>query len=478
MKITKKFVIILVAIVFIISASFLTIILTKNKDSHNNNPPEDPKKSYVQNINYSESLEKINNPDQGFYRPILVRLTEGGATYNKNIIIQDTQLYHLRIDISAFSKAVNSDADKPLSSAALSGLKELLAYLKSQSKNAIVRFAYDPNYGGQKDKEPQAETIYQHITQVSKILNEFQSTITAIEVGLIGPWGEMHSSAMANSLVITPIIKTFLSNTTNLPVLARTPKMIYDFLGITINEIESYEIKEGSEAYRLGIYNDGYLGSDTDLGTYTNRAKDIEFLSKQTSHLPFGGEVVVPESKLHDIEVCLPEMFKINLNYLNYEWNNYVIDKWENSLYNQACGQDSAYYNASAFKYIENHMGYRFVLKNSLFSYSKKQDKLDIELSIKNVGFGNLNKEKYAKIIFVNDKGEVVLSKQVNSFSGSEKYSCSLDLNLENGNYSVYFSVYGDEHEGSAIYDVQFANAEEYNSQLKANKIGQIEIKR
>ena len=160
-----------------------------------------------------------------------------------------------------------------MSSAALSGLKELLAYLKSQSKNAIVRFAYDPNYGGQKDKEPQAETIYQHITQVSKILNEFQSTITAIEVGLIGPWGEMHSSAMANSLVITPIIKTFLSNTTNLPVLARTPKMIYDFLGITINEIENYEIKEGSEAYRLGIYNDGYLGSDTDLGTYTNRDK-------------------------------------------------------------------------------------------------------------------------------------------------------------------------------------------------------------
>ena len=187
------------------------------------------------------------------------------------------------------------------------------------------------------------------------------------------------------------------------------------------------------------------LAQTQTLETYTNRAKDIEFLSKQTSHLPFGGEVVVPESKLHDIEVCLPEMFKINLNYLNYEWNNYVIDKWKNSLYNQACGQDSAYYNVSAFKYIENHMGYRFVLKNSLFSYSKKQDKLDIELSIKNVGFGNLNKEKYAKIIFVNDKGEVVLSKQVNSFSGSEKYSCSLDLNLENGNYSVYFSVYGDE---------------------------------
>ena len=142
MKITKKFVIILVAIVFIISASFLTIILTKNKDSHNNNPPEDPKKSYVQNINYSESLEKINNPDQGFYRPILVRLTEGGATYNKNIIIQDTQLYHLRIDISAFSKEVNSDANKPLSSTAISGLNELLAYLNSTQLNTLVSIAF------------------------------------------------------------------------------------------------------------------------------------------------------------------------------------------------------------------------------------------------------------------------------------------------------------------------------------------------
>ena len=105
-----------------------------------------------QQLDYTESLEKIDNPDQGFYRPISVRMTDDGASYNKNIVNDSTQLYHLRIDISAFSAAVNGAADKQISSAALDGLRELLMFLKSRDKNAVVRFAYDPYYNGAKDK--------------------------------------------------------------------------------------------------------------------------------------------------------------------------------------------------------------------------------------------------------------------------------------------------------------------------------------
>ncbi len=227
----------------------------------NKNKPQEG----VQQLNYTESTEKINNPDQGFYRPIYVNMTESAVTYNKNIVTAATQLYHLRIDISSFSAAVNGESDKQLTQSALDGLDELLSYLKQKDKNAIVRFAYAPNFGDAKDKEPALQMILTHIGQVCPVLNRYENTVTAIEAGLIGPWGEMHSSAIANSANIVPIVETFLSNTSSIPVLVRTPKMIYDYLGIKLNDIDGYSLSATNKTYWLGSYNVGYLGSFINL---------------------------------------------------------------------------------------------------------------------------------------------------------------------------------------------------------------------
>ena len=101
---------------------------------------------YRQELDYTESTERILNPDQGFYRPIYVKVTQTGVSYNKNIIDGNERLYHLRADISEFSGAVNGSADRLLTDAALDGVRELLSYIKSRDKNAVVRFAYDPGY--------------------------------------------------------------------------------------------------------------------------------------------------------------------------------------------------------------------------------------------------------------------------------------------------------------------------------------------
>lgn len=453
---------------------------TDGSSGNNNNPTPNPNppqmQSYIQNLNYNESIKTILNPDQGFYRPIYVKLTESEISYNKNIVTNSTQLYHLRIDISAFSGKTNKQSDKLLTTEALNGLKEILTFLKQKQKSAIVRFAYDPGYSGKSNLEPETNIIIEHIKQVCSVLNNYPLTITAIEAGLIGPWGEMHTSAIANAATINPIIDTFLNNTTNIPILARTPKMIYNYLGITLNDIENYTIENTSKAYRLGLYNDGYLGSSNDLGTYTNRAKEVEFLSKQTNHLPYGGEVVIPSSELHNIDVCLPEMEKLNLSYLNVEWNYEVIDKWKSTYYTSEIGNNQPYYNQTAFTYIQNHMGYRFVLTNSVFEYSSAFDRLNIKLTLNNVGFGNLNKSKLAKLIFVNENNEVKYVKQVDAFNGETNINYSTNLNLENGNYKVYLSLYGEEVNNNLTYALQFANENLWNSELNANLIGEINI--
>lgn len=423
-------------------------------------------KQYPQDLNYQESTERINNPDQGFYRPIYVRVTEDGVSYNKNIVNNTTQLYHLRVDISAFSQANNETADKALTENALSGIDELLSYLQEKNKSAIARFVYDPGLNGASNKEPALDIILQHITQLSAILDQYHDTLTAIEVGLVGPWGEMHTSTMANKDVINALIDAYLNNTTEIPILVRTPKMIYNYLGITIDDIDTYRIESTAKAYRLGLFNDGYLGSSTDLGTYSNREKEVPWLALQNGHLPYGGEVVIPDSTLHDIENCLDEMFQLHLSYLNIEWNYNVIDKWKNSTYTEAAGADSLYYGETAFQYIENHMGYRFVLENSILEYDTAVSQFGIDLSLKNVGFGNLNRLVNMTLLLESETGEIT-SIDAGQFNGGEEITFQTNLNLTDGNYNVYLKL----DKGNDRYALRFAN-DLWNEELQANRIG------
>lgn len=350
----------------------------------------------------------------------------------------------------------------------------MLAYLRANDKNAVVRFAYDSEYRGEANKEPTLPVILQHVEQLCGVLDDYSATVTAVETGLIGPWGEMHTSAIANAEHITPIVDAFLTRLSNVPVLVRTPKMIYDYIGIAGDDAEDYVVGASDKAYYLGLYNDGYLGSDTDLGTYADRDRDIAFLSGQTAHLPFGGEVTVPDSALHDIDVCVPEMFRIHLSYLNLEWDNRVIDKWKNSLYTSDSGDDKAYYGKTAFEYISNRMGYRFVIKKSIIGVNDDASEVRVELELENVGFGNMNKRKRAALVFADVNGEIKAVEQAGEFAGETKVAYSASVELESGDYDVYLRLYGDELDGAPLYCVRFANDGLWNANIKANKIGSV----
>ena len=422
----------------------------------------------------SESIEKINNPDQGFYRPIYVKVTEDGATYNERIINDNTQLYHLRVDISVFSKAVNGVEDKELTASALDGVESVLQTLHSRGKNAVVRFAYDPQYNGKANLEPTIDMMKTHVGQISGRLNKYSVTITAVEVGLLGPYGEMHTSKAASLENKVILANEYLEHTkdSGLAILVRTPNVIYKCLDKTLNDIDGLVIPEDSLYYRLGLFNDGYLGTELDTGTFTDRAREVKFMSVQNEHLPYGGEVIVPGSKMHDIERCTPEMFEMGLSYLNVEWNNEVIAKWQKTYYTRSCGSDKLYYGSTAFDYIQNHMGYRFVLRGSNLKYSKGE--VSAKLKIENVGFGNMLKEKNVRLIFENESGEITEVDAGTYKGGNLEVSAKQELV---GSYKVYLCLYGDLLEdGTPNYTVQLANKDVWNGQLKANFIGNIKI--
>ena len=253
----------------------------------------------------------------------------------------------------------------------------------------------------------------------------------------------------------------------------RTPKMIYDYFNITTDDLQNATINPLAAYYRLGLFNDAFLSNETDMGTYTDRLKEISWISTQISnHLPYGGEAAADHT-LNNLESCLAEMKTLHLSYLNFEYNEDVVDKWKTSTYNQTCGQDKLYYGQTGFDYINNHLGYRLVLTKS--TIQKDTSKINIKLEINNVGFGNLNRAKDVTILYVDEAGQIAHKTTVGKYSGEKEINVAATKPLNSGKYTMYVALHNGYNDQDFAYYIQFAN-DLWNDNLKANKIGIITI--
>ena len=452
-----------IGIGFILILIIITIIIVSSSSSSSEHTYSFSSNSFI------ESKEIIINPDQGFYRPITIKITPDSFP---NRTINPPQIYHLRCDISQFSGKVNSDnKDKKLTDIVLKGLDKYLNTIKSQNKNAIIRFCYSPNFGNATNKEPSLTMIKEHIRQLSSILNKHIDTLTAIEAGMLGPWGEMHTSDIATEENKALVIKYWLENTKEIPILTRAPKNIFTYFNKTLDEMERFEIKKDNLGYRLGLFNDCVFSSSSDYGTYSNRIRETNWLSSQNDHLPYGGEVCSVDI-MNDLEKCIPEMYLLSLSYLNYEYNRDVItEKWGNSFYNSRIGNDSLFYNVNGYDYIYSHMGYRLVIRSIDVKY-KKGGKFEMNINIENVGFGNLYKNKNVDIIYTYINGTFIKRSKLGNYNGEKILKVNGDLlKKESEDYKAFIRIYGSFENNIVYYPIQLANENIYDNNLKANYI-------
>ena len=381
-------------------------------------------------------------------------------------------IYHLRCDIGQFSQVANRDKDKELTETALNGLDQYLNKLKIENKNAVIRFCYDSEFKGNSNKEVSLEMMEKHIKQLGSILDKHYHTLIAIEAGMLGPWGEMHTSDIATDENKAKVFQWWLDNTHNIPVLGRNPEALFSYFGKTLDEMESYEIEKTNKGYLLGLFNDCFLSSDNDVGTYRfDRTREIEWLSNQNEHLPFGGETC-ENHQLSDLNYAIPEMFKLKISYLNLEYKEEVIGKWKNAIYDSSIANNSIFQGVSGYNYIKAHLGYRFVITSINVDYAKGGF-YDLTINIKNVGFGNLLKEKTIDIIYTDINNEIISKKEnLGKFKGEEQLIVSSEfLNSENEEYKVFVKLCGLKENNNDYYCLQFANENIFDDNIKGNYI-------
>jgi len=411
-------------------------------------------------VYFNETIEEYDSPDCGFYDPVYISCTDDGVTSISNNYLKYNNLLHLRIDISQYSKANNQEEDLEFSNIMLTNLSNQFERMYNASTSVIVRFAYDPGYNGAKDKEPSIEMMKKHISQLKDLFYKYQNIITAIECGMVGPWGEMHSSIIANQATYNELISSFLANTPNtIPILVRRPQFLYSYYGYNINNINDLVLDSSN---RIGVYNDGYLGSGNDLGTYNNRELEVNWLSKVNKYLPYGGEVTIPNSTYNLLENCNEEMNLLGLSYLNEYWNDQVVKRWKETKYNL---DNELYKESSQFTYIRNHMGYRLVLNSVTFT--TLENNCNISFDIKNVGFGNLLKPKKYTLIFKNDFKLLEFEANMNTYNN---LSFDIDISNLNDSYDIYLKISDGYVNNIPFHSIRLSN-NIWDQELYANKI-------
>ena len=389
-----------------------------------------------QSVDTTDAMATLGNYDRGFYTPQVLHLKPSGS---KPIEKPYGKLLHLRAEISEFSshawlgidttggkKDTTWGKNQDLTEDALNVLQTTFDNIRANEGFVIVRICYDPWYNGRSNVTPNHEWVLKHVKQLAPVLSKNTDVIVALEMGMHGAYGEMHSDTNITYDRVAEAVNLMLRNTPpELKILTRTgnysAKVLgFDNWGVDFN-IDGEKFAEiakakGDTMYRVGMFNDGYLGTQYDYGTWGAdcktsicREEGVAWLEKYGINTPYGGEALTTAGGYEVIntpEFLSYEGFRTHTSYLNIQWNNNLIDGWKKSHFE---GKDFEYDGSkidslTGFKYVNDHLGYRFVLRESWLSDTVGADGiLRAKLRIQNVGFGNLTWKAPVKLAVLED---------------------------------------------------------------------------
>lgn len=316
----------------------------------------------------------LRNPNRGFYHICRVTLSDGLCDYAAMAVAHvvaypDDTLALLEINLREYRAG-------DISFAGMGSLDRLLSAWEDYDVGLIVRFLYDWDGNGPENEPEDLDTVMGHIAQAGPVLSAHGDSIFCLQGLFVGSWGEMHGTKFGGDFaVLAEALDDATGNCMFLSV--RTPAQLREILK-SRPDLES----------RLGLFNDGMLGSATDLGTYDmadqgverrTRERELFFQENTCLSVPNGGEAVL-DNPYNDFENAVRDMSRMHVAYLNGAYDPAVLGKW--------AGTDMAAYGLdglSGLDYIERRLGYRLYVSD----FGTYGDGVRY-VELRNAGFGGM----------------------------------------------------------------------------------------
>ena len=382
-----------------------------------------------QKLDYTDHLVELKRnpargpaPHKGFYLypGKELDLKTNGTVYN--------DFMRFLVDLGGFSSNAydHRGSSDTLDDVSLNNIRAALDSVRRRGGACTIRASYDIDCIGHQD--PDYETILSHTKQLAKLYSDYEDVIHYVEFGMFGTCGEQNNANLSFEQMAN-LLQAFLENSSSgIRVGMRSPIAIAKWLGLMDStdkyqygsypdfDINSPRFQDTAQARaqymsRVGLYNDGYLGSDGDLGTFgagsaynpLSREKVVSWLEKYGVSVPYGGDFVFnhnesPRPPLNTAEFMSYEGFRTHTSYVGASMEGEKYNNMDTELFK---GPDPEYgMIATGKKYITDHLGYRFVVRDSKIVDSVGiGGKLKMDVKLQNVGFGNNLMVKKATVI-------------------------------------------------------------------------------
>ena len=400
-----------------------------------------------------ESSALIQNPFCGFYKINGYILADDIKEKNlinqvrKNCKDNPYPLVLAEINLQNYS-------DSSLSSSAKQQIDTILTQYTSAQKQVILRFLYDWNGKALQTEPSDFEQIKKHIRQISSAVNKHKDCVYIIQGAFIGNIGEMNNSNYNDINQIRQLMETLADCTDSQIYLAvRTPAQLRGILR-TSAPLSSQDSESGTLISRLGLFNDGMLGSVYDMGTYDDtprtsdskpeepgtRKEELLYQYKLCQYVPNGGEVTM-DNHYNDLDNAISDLAQMHVSYLNSDHDKTVLNKWKNSTYRGK----NIFHGMNGYDYISAHLGYRYFIKESQIDFhSIISDDAALYLTIANTGFSSAYKKYDSTLVLTeHDTGKTTRIETTidnRRISGNDQADFKINLSirsLKKGNYTL-----------------------------------------
>jgi len=324
---------------------------------------------YAGTVSFKASEAEIVNPERGLYGhgPMV-----DGTDY-KAIRARGFTLCYASITLSGFRTS-------PISAARLAEIHSAFARMREAGVKGIIRINYNEDASGQ---DATLEMMETHLSQLHPVLEENADVIAFFQAGMIGAWGEWHSSSNrldtpAGRAAVWRLLLRYLPAGKFIQV--RTPGFANELESLDIHPLSDSDAFANTARARIAHHNDCWLADDTDMGTYPPPGPAQEALKNQIAHhsryAPWGGETCRPNSKYANCDNALREARRFHATYLNSGYHPGVI----RDLTSGGC-----------WSTIARKLGYRFELTAAtLPDVVVPGQELSFTILLRNVGWAPL----------------------------------------------------------------------------------------
>lgn len=397
-----------------------------------------------------ESTEELYNPGRGWYQ---IHTFETGTCRTpeemRSSLHETDALVLLLIRIPARLEV--------LSQKELDWIRCILKTFSEAGKDILLRFVYDLEGKGLENEPDRFAIVEKHFQQLSELMGTQQQFIFVYQGILVGSWGEMHTSRYLSSRYLSRLASIFRESTGG---------RIYHSVRKPVQWRQLFVREDWERAAKIaktGLYNDGILASETDLGTFGNQSgeeagweqpwlplEELDFEERLCRYAPQGGEVVYGEmTEKMSLGQIAGRLSRMNLSYLNRDHDQRVFEIWKKLRWEK----EDVWQEMNGFDYIGRHLGYRFVVRQAILKPKRKEMKLQLE--IENIGFARMYEEAELLLEYEDPNGNTEIWKietDVRNWNPGERVCLSQSLISGAGKYFLSMRRC---HDGRRVY---FAN--------------------